>query len=152
MTVPGMGNPVRLFVPPREFSVYQPVFYSALWLLALWLFILGHVWGETIVPSVWVLTVFSAPPLALLSLWVIHYRPGIWRYWGYCLRLLSDLIMAIAMTVYDCLRWNSSVPYVIAVLSTALVYVLVWSDTRTMVLAEQVAAVLRRQQRLGGCE
>lgn len=154
-------HPLLDYFVPRNNEVdwplvpYQPVLYSVLWVALAATVFAGKVLQRFeitvgLMPEVWTVTILTAPVVAMVALWMIQKRRGIWTYRGFWLRLFADIAMASGLTSYTIVRWTTPpLPFIagsICIASTIFVYLLCARDIRTIYMTNQIADVLQRHK------
>ena len=154
--VPPISWVNRWIVPPEQDQdwqrvSYQPMLYLLAWWAALVVLIGGDFAGVPITlrdqPGgfFWVWTSLSliAPPMALVSLWLIQNGSGSWKYRGLWLRLGADCGQFSAMLTYSVLRLQLGdfhvYPIATLLASTLFVFHLVLRDVRRLWEVERLA-------------
>lgn len=162
-TISAIKRVQRWFVPPKgtlewQRILYQPMLYLCLWIAVL---VIIHRGDFTNIPPetsdkqnelfwAWSAVGIVSPPIGLISLWFIYkIKNGLWKYWGFWLRLAADIGMATAMLCYCIFRFDVGDYHVYTmattVSSTIFVFHLVLRDCLKLYEIEAVASQLQLQ-------
>jgi hypothetical protein len=153
----------RLVIPPTDSAdwsrvAFQPMLYLGTWIAAILVISFGDFTYVAVHPGVvdyerahqlfwvWNTLALVAPPMALLSLWMITHRGGRTRYRGLWLRLGADMMQLISMTIYLILRITLGdfhiYPITIVTMCTVFVAHLVGRDVKRLRENEQLARTI----------
>lgn len=159
----------RMFIPPTDNAdwsrvAFQPMLYLGTWTAALLVIAFGDFSYLAANPGVvdyerahqlfwvWNTLALIAPPMALLSLWLINQHKGKPRYRGLWLRLGADMMQAISMTIYLLLRLNLGdfhiTPITVYAACDLFVFHLVMRDVKRLRENEQLARTIHQKRTL----